>query len=825
MASKRFFISHSSADKPFALELKAALKNDAWVDLHEIESGDILLQEISAGIEAATDFVILWSAHSAASSWVSFEVHLAFIRRIEDNAMNIHVVCLDATPPMLILKPFLQIRGSQTVDDVASSLLSPSVPPEPRRQFFNRNAEVERIEASLYDSTIIGLFVCGVPGSGKRSLAREALKRITSGTTTVQFIPVSAGVAEPELNLLVAGRLRTHPSPETTSIPDIVEHTATLLRSFTQAGGVWVFEEAQHWLNDDGTLGRICKQILAAVGPGNSAESQLTVFTSRRKPRVPDVESSVASFYLSGLSIQYSIALLRAHSAVGTAEELGAVANEVDGHPLALEVVAPQLPLDASKLRDQRHEIASDLIDPSSIMPVTWRLLELLALGDGPMLGEDLAYFLNEDTTGFQSAVAQAVEYSLVTLDEHGSLALHPLLRDYFFRSFRQQPDHQQQTERVADVLKKRLDGLSQTDPLYTPVLLATVKVLGLAGRFDEAISLRRGLIGTLHETAQELYQDKRYQEALQYVDEALTGDKEIDQNTLRLKAKTLAYLGRFPEARSIGDDLVTSFPQSAAVMRDRGRIEFIARDWPRAIHYFQRAIPLRHNSSQLWADIAQAKVRLKDWEGAAAAAKTAIDLGGDTPWALAIYSQALEEQRIYPEAEEMMARAVQREPRNAEFRHRLGRIAIQTGDRPKAIGQFRQSLSLDPKYVQSWLSLASALADDGHPTGAKEALETGATIPGAPQAIVENVRAKIYFLLGELEPANSMIEEALKHRRDPHNLALAIRIVIARAEQGAIPRGQAKARVKTLAIELDAQDALRLVLDYSSEFPAYFDF
>lgn len=441
------------------------------------------------------------------------------------------------------------------------------------------------------------------------------------------------------------------------------------------------------------------------------------------------------------------------------------------------------------------------------------------------MLGEDLAGFLDIDATEFQAAVTQGVEFALIAFDDNGLLSLHPLLRDYFFRSFRGNPDYQQQTVQIAHILKKRLDELPQTDPLYTPALLATVKVLGLAGRFDDALSLRQGLIGTLHETAQELYQQKRYQEALQYIDQALTGDKEIDKDFLRLRAKTLAYLGDLAQARSIGDDLIKNFPDSAAVMRDRGRVEFIARDWTKAIYYFQKAIPLRHNPSQLWADIAQAHVRLKNWEAAAAAAKTAIDLGGDTPWALALYSQSLEEQRIYPEAEKMMARAVQREPRNAEFRHRLGRIAIQTGNRTKAIQEFRQSLELDPNYVQSWLSLASALADEGDLTAAQVALDKGSQIQGAPKAIVGNVRAKVHLMAGDLEEAAATIEEALSHGRDGYNLALAIRIVIARAEAGTLPRGQAKARVKTLAIELESQDLLRLVLDTSTDYPYYFDF
>lgn len=65
--SKRFFISHAGPDKPLAIDLKALLEDDAWVDLHEIDLGDVLWHEISDGIEAATDFVLLWSAASARS--------------------------------------------------------------------------------------------------------------------------------------------------------------------------------------------------------------------------------------------------------------------------------------------------------------------------------------------------------------------------------------------------------------------------------------------------------------------------------------------------------------------------------------------------------------------------------------------------------------------------------------------------------------------------------------------------------------------------------------------------------------------------------------
>jgi hypothetical protein len=72
---KRFFIAHSSRQKDFALALREALEEDAWIDLHEIDVGDILLEEIAAGIEAASDFVLLWTRDSASSRWVKYESH------------------------------------------------------------------------------------------------------------------------------------------------------------------------------------------------------------------------------------------------------------------------------------------------------------------------------------------------------------------------------------------------------------------------------------------------------------------------------------------------------------------------------------------------------------------------------------------------------------------------------------------------------------------------------------------------------------------------------------------------------------------------------
>jgi len=822
--TKRFFISHSGAEKPLALEIKSLLDDDAWIDLHEIDAGQILLTEISAGIEEATDFVLLWSRASAASKWVGFELHMALIRWLEDNAVALRVICLDNTDLPLMLRPFLQIRGKHTAVEIAEALTGAPPATVPRRRFLNRNVEIGKIEDALYAPQTAALWLCGVPGVGKRSLARETVQRITAGSGALQRIKITSGVAESELNLLVASAMAEPAADENLPIDEVIAHTKNLLLRFHRSGGIWVFEDAEHWLTDDGAPSRILEDVFSAFGAGRDQTSHLSVFTSRRRPQLSENwADQVQSTFIQGLARNHAIPLLRAYSAVGSDEELAQVAADLDGHPLALEVVAPRLPLTAVDLRAHRAEIATDLIDPAAIHDRAWRLLEVLSLVDGPLSGEDIAEFMGLDGATFRDCVDEASAYSLVEFSSQGSLSLHPLVRDYFLRSYRKHPDHSNGTADLARISLRRFNALDPGDSGYVECLLATVRVLGLAGDFEAARSLRAGLFGTLRQTALELYQEKRYDEALKYIEEAISGNDEIDFEALRLKTKTLAYLGRYDEARRLGDQLISHNPRSSAVLRDRGRVEFTDRRWSAAITYYERAIALRRNPRQLWVDIAQARARMNDWPAAAAAAKIAIDSGADTPFALSLYSEALEQQGEYSDAEEVMARAVRREPHNPSYRHRLGRIAHLSGNPDLAVSQFRAAVEIDPNFVPAWVSLASLLADLRDIVGARHALLSAEARPGAPLDVIDNVKAKIAMFSGDLALAQSTIDTALRRRRDPWNLTLAVRILIARGMAGEMSIGQAQAGVRALAKELDSLGQLRNLLEYSTQYPDYF--
>ncbi|KFA87795.1 toll/interleukin-1 receptor domain-containing protein, partial [Archangium violaceum] len=76
----KIFISHSSKDKPFAIELKRRLESkghDAWLDLSELLVGDEIRTKIDEGIERSDVVVFVLSPDAILSRWFNYELRVA----------------------------------------------------------------------------------------------------------------------------------------------------------------------------------------------------------------------------------------------------------------------------------------------------------------------------------------------------------------------------------------------------------------------------------------------------------------------------------------------------------------------------------------------------------------------------------------------------------------------------------------------------------------------------------------------------------------------------------------------------------------------------
>lgn len=774
----RFFIAHSSKNKAIALDLKLALHGDAWIDLHELDVGDILLEEIAAGIEQASDFVLLWSKDSATANWVEFEFHMAFIRYVEDRAINIRVVRLDETPVPLYIRPFLQLRDVAEPVDIAIALLGAPPRAPVRRSFFDRNVEIKEMESAMLSPKLGVVWFWGIPGIGKRSLVEEGLRRLVPNSNMIRKIDVDPGTGPSELLLKISGVLgKKLPDPIT---KEISPQELAALEEFVASRGVFVFREAQHWLEDDARPSRLLTLVLNALHRAKAdSRGSLAIFTSTRRPDL-DGWARVASrvVHVRGLDEDSSVALLESHGADPSDTDLLVAARQLTGHPLALEIAAADLRGGQTDWTETRISVATELIAATPLSSDAEAILEVLAIVDGPLPGHEIAQHLVLPSDRYRSTINEAVSYSLLDSSPDGSLRVHPLVRDFYRRQFSTREDRDSRLGDLATRARRSLEGLDKRSSTFVNALLSTFRLLSLAGRTNEALQLRSDLSGVLYEVGVELYRERRYREALHFFQSV----REMDSrhlNSYLYEARSLAYLKEVDTARSMLRELLERYPSEARILRIMGRVEYLARDFDAAVALYQRALVMQPTFLPVLIDIAQARIRAGDWGGARASLDTLNARGYSSAFSLNLHSQVLEHEGRLEEARDVMQRAVRQEPSNPGFHHRLGRIAHQSGDFDSAISEFEHAITLDQNFPDPLLSLASLKADLEDVSASHALLERARGLPGVKMAVVLNIQAKLNLIRGDLDAARGVVSEALALERDTQNLSLAAEVEI----------------------------------------------
>lgn len=126
--STSIFLSHSSADKPFARRL--ALDLDAhgikcWLDEAEIKVGESLIERIRGGIDSVEFVAVIISPDSVKSAWVRKEVEIAM--NLEILGRKIKVLPLmyrECDPPdFLIGKKYADFTSEEKYESAFKSLV------------------------------------------------------------------------------------------------------------------------------------------------------------------------------------------------------------------------------------------------------------------------------------------------------------------------------------------------------------------------------------------------------------------------------------------------------------------------------------------------------------------------------------------------------------------------------------------------------------------------------------------------------------------------------------------------------------------------------
>lgn len=195
--SIKAFISHSSAEKEYALELVNSLGRDRCIiDCYDFEPAYQAVDEIFRAIDRSSFFVLLISKNSLDSEWVQLEISKAISSLSSDKLDRFIPYIIDPSlglsdiPDWLTRKLAFNLRYFRSpqmikkdLEEKMRRLQWQQNPMLAKREltFIGRNAEIDEFQTRLFSargSELRAHITSGRPGIGKDSFAKECLAQL-----------------------------------------------------------------------------------------------------------------------------------------------------------------------------------------------------------------------------------------------------------------------------------------------------------------------------------------------------------------------------------------------------------------------------------------------------------------------------------------------------------------------------------------------------------------------------------------------------------------------------------------------------------------------
>lgn len=825
----RAFLSHSSKDKPIVGKIHAALGAEAaWLDAAEIELGAILLERIAAGIEEAADFVLFWSEHSSASAWVRHEIHMGFIRSLEDKALRMIVIRLDNTPVPLYLRPYLYLDASQTTDPVAEIVaglrkkLSEPAPPV-RVRFVNRNSEIGRIESILDTGGCSALFLRGMQGIGKRSLVQEAFRRLFEGDELV-VVRVNDGMGAVELALLLSAHVGESPPQDGTPLAQVFDVIALRIEQLLAAGRFVVFEDVQHWLREDGAPEEVMAFVLRRVADTPLAKKRPLVMTTTRRVRNDYVENpSTADVWVDGLATEHLATLLQWWHELSGGRSLERdsalrLAGELAGYPVAARLAAPLIAsFGEAYLRDYpremvllRRDLARRILNEIRLSEPSRLLMEALAITRIPLPAGVVAAGLGLSDAELQEAISQCVDAGLIKGARE--LSIHPLVEDHFWNRHLHREGYKELSAKLAESLWGELQNLDIESVQFASLLPVVFRLFALAGELPKALQLRRDLIGTLSDAAMTLYRRRDYKLAKAYASQVLETEPR-DWGMRLLTARVAIREEDWDGAKKLLDGLLTERPGDIAIRHALGWRLLRMRRFEDALAVLLEIVAHRDHVQSL-RDAADCLHQLKRDKEALVLLGRARAVESANAYVLELEAQILEGQGDLAGALVAAEGAVNRDPGAWSLHHRLGRIRSALRDFDGAIEEFKKAVEVAPDEFTPLASLADELLNRVRNEEAEVVINRAEQNARSKtqRGVVGNLRGRLFRAKGQLEEAEALVEREVSYgTNEPFQsgLLVLIEIDLARRRQAEGLPAMAKMHVAKGRAAIDRVESL----------------
>src|SRR6266536_2432590 len=286
----------------------------------------------------------------------------------------------------------LALAGQLSDETFIASTLQGLPPVRPAGDGFLGRSEWEPKFDRVFYSTRLGmLWIHGLAGIGKRTLARHQAERYDPHQHLTQRIGLRPGMQEVGIDLQLVANMPAAAAGFRNELPvgphDDPEAARAGLERHVKAAAakvaVWIFEDAEHVIDDDAAPDDVLEGILNDLWQtaGVIEYRCMAVFTSTRKPKLsPELARVSVIEELGGLGERDGVNLLRNRGAGNVDDRvLGRCVLELGGHPLALEIAAPSIAEGQRDWEQSRVRAATEVLASTSLSERTHSLLEALA--------------------------------------------------------------------------------------------------------------------------------------------------------------------------------------------------------------------------------------------------------------------------------------------------------------------------------------------------------------------------------------------------------------------------------------------------------------
>ncbi|MCY3895776.1 MAG: TIR domain-containing protein [Chloroflexi bacterium] len=787
----RLFLSHSSTDRGLVQRVHDSLGADvAWLDIAEIEWGDLFLDRINNAVQKCTHFVLFWSRHSATSNWVRLELHMAFIRMMEENAIRLLVIRLDSAGLPLHLTPYQHLdvsNSSQPEARIIEAIKNITDIPQRvmRNRFLNRSDELSRMELALDDRDTNVIVFTGFAGIGKQSLAREGLRRFYQGAQAV-FVDATEGTGITELALYLNALARKRSLDENLSVEELRNELQLSIESIARSNSFLLITNIQHWLDNDRRPIEPLATILKIIPSIPHFTRHPCLLTSTRRLSMSQRrQPNITEIWLDGLP-NASIATLVMHwYELNTGNQLDQehadlVAQQAYGHPIAAKLAAGLVAqYGATYLQEHpkeyvslRRDLANALLLDFDLLDSTSVLMKALAAAGVPLPSAILESTVEGDNERFHAAISQATAAGLL-VGSNGRLQIHPLISDHFWDLLHRQ-DYSEMISKLAREVYEYSESTGVGSAEFSLLIPVVFRLYAASGDWTAAQRIRQDLQGEIERAAIFHYRRRNYDLAWEYVRHALGGSNP-SWNIRIYEARILIRKELWSDATRVLTLVLNRRPNDIAALHAFGWKLLRQRKHQDALHAFAKVLAQREHVASL-RDSAECLHALDRDNEALRFLDRAKRVESQNPYVLDLESQIREARGEFDLAYRAAYVAMVRDPNNWVFHHRLGRINVQQKMYESAISHFQHAVDLDRNLFTPLHALAAALLDVGDLSQASDLMdrlmENAVTL--TQRSLVVHLQARVLIERGEISDATEILErEVSRHRNLLPNLGL----------------------------------------------------